>query len=194
LKLFVTVAETGGLSRAAVALDAVQSSISRQISTLEREFGAQLFHRTGRGVSPTLMGERILPRARALLQSADVLLYKVKSDAHRLMGDVRLGLLPSIARLLIHSLYDKLRSLHPGIKIRVYEGSGGQIEGWLSDGAIDLAIRYRDGRELIKKSELLARTSGYLVGPSGDPLTNRHSIKFVRLDGIPLVLPGRCET
>jgi LysR family transcriptional regulator, nitrogen assimilation regulatory protein len=190
LKLFVTVAELGSISRAAVALDTVQSSISRQIGALEKEFGAQLFHRTGRGVSLTLLGERILPRVRGLLQSADALVSEVKSDARRLIGYVQLGLLPSVARLLVPSLYDRIRSLHPGIRLRIYEGSGGQLEEWLSLGTIDLAIHYRDGREVTKHSQVLAAISAYLVGPANDPLTKRSSIKFERLNGLPLVLPG----
>ena len=67
LKLFLEVADLGSFSKAAVARRTVQSHISRQISELERECGARLFRRTGRGVVLTDLGERIAPRVRTWL-------------------------------------------------------------------------------------------------------------------------------
>ncbi len=64
LKAFVEVAANGSYARTAAIVGVAQSALSRQISALERGIGGRLFHRTGRGVVLTELGERMLPRAR----------------------------------------------------------------------------------------------------------------------------------
>jgi LysR family nitrogen assimilation transcriptional regulator len=61
LRLFVQVAEAGSLSRAATGLETTQPAISRRIAAFEQAWGGRLFHRTGRGVMLTDLGERVLP-------------------------------------------------------------------------------------------------------------------------------------
>ncbi len=62
-----SVAEHGSLTRASAALDVAQSVLSRRIAALEQQLGVRLFHRTGRGVVPTDVALRLLPRARVIL-------------------------------------------------------------------------------------------------------------------------------
>src|SRR5207249_10318851 len=76
LKLFLEVADLGSFSKAAIARRTVQSHVSRQISELERECGARLFRRTGRGVVLTELGQQILPRVRASLAEMDQLVNR----------------------------------------------------------------------------------------------------------------------
>jgi len=63
LKFFEQVAQSGGMSRAAEKLNTVQSNVTRRIRALESELNVSLFNRTGRGVSLTPAGERLLPFA-----------------------------------------------------------------------------------------------------------------------------------
>ena len=74
LALFVKAAELRSFSKAAVALGDTQPTISRPLAELERSLGGALFHRTGRGVALTEMGEALLPRVRALLDGANHLI------------------------------------------------------------------------------------------------------------------------
>ncbi|MBE0615696.1 MAG: LysR family transcriptional regulator, partial [Burkholderiales bacterium] len=67
LRAFGAVAAHGSFSRAAAVLGLDASALSRQVALLERELGGRLFHRTGRGVALTELGERLAPLARALL-------------------------------------------------------------------------------------------------------------------------------
>ena len=73
LKAFVEVATQGSYVRAANTLGIAQSALSRQVSALERGIGGRLFHRTGRGVALTEIGERVLPQGRALIADATAL-------------------------------------------------------------------------------------------------------------------------
>ena len=70
LDLFARVASLGSLTKAAVVLDSTTSAISRQLTMLEKEWGGQLFHRTGRGVTLTELGKKVLPKVESLLLEA----------------------------------------------------------------------------------------------------------------------------
>ena len=67
LRAFVEVAQLGNFTRAAERLHLAQPSLSRQITTLEQDLGAELFHRARRGSTLTVAGESLLPRAPRML-------------------------------------------------------------------------------------------------------------------------------
>ena len=113
LKLFLEVADLGSFSKAAIARRTVQSHISRQISDLERECGARLFRRTGRGVVLTDLGQRIVPRVRTWLAETDQLVNDIKSSAEVPVGEVRIGILPSAAHPLVTTVYERARERYP---------------------------------------------------------------------------------
>ena len=62
-RAFVAIGELGSLTRAALFLDSNQSLLSRQLNALERECGARLFNRTGRGVELSETGARFSRKA-----------------------------------------------------------------------------------------------------------------------------------
>ena len=67
LETFACIHEHGNLSKAALALAAPPSVLSRQLAAFEKECGGKLFHRTGRGMLLTELGERVLPRVQSML-------------------------------------------------------------------------------------------------------------------------------
>lgn len=73
LRGFVEVARLGHFTRASEHLHLAQPSLSRQISTLERELGAELFHRARGHIALTAAGETVLPRAQRMLAEADAI-------------------------------------------------------------------------------------------------------------------------
>jgi LysR family nitrogen assimilation transcriptional regulator len=190
LRLFAQVAEAGSLTKAAVMLDSVQSDISRRISALEHEFGGRLFHRTGRGVALTELGEQILPRVRELLEAADRLSSEVKGTAIAPRGEVRIGTMPSLSHPLINLLFRRTAEHFPQVRLHVFEGSSGQLDEWLKYGRLDLAILFRYGKASLRNEDVLALADSYLVGPIEDALTQAPTIDFAKLDGLPLILPG----
>ena len=98
LKAFVEIAANGSYARTAAAVGIAQSVLSRQMSALERGIGGRLFHRTGRGVVLTELGERLLPRARALLADAAALADAARGERAQPHGEVTLGVVPVASR------------------------------------------------------------------------------------------------
>jgi DNA-binding transcriptional LysR family regulator len=103
LRTFVTVAETGSISSAAVRLGYVQSSVSEQLRRLERELGARLLTRTSTGVSPTSAGRRLLPDAERVLAALDDLRRTTIAPERLRVGAVdtlAVGWLPAVVAAL----------------------------------------------------------------------------------------------
>jgi LysR family nitrogen assimilation transcriptional regulator len=191
LRAFDSVAEHGSFSRAAATLGMAQSALSRQVSALERELGGRLFHRTGRGVALTELGERLAPRAGSLLTEAAAFVELSRGAREQPAGEVTLGVVPAAARGLVAALAGRLRSAYPGIRLRALEAYSGQVEEWLAAGRVDIAIfnRYRRGR--VRDAEPLRRAEMHLVAKRGHPATQRAEIPLRALTGVPLAMPVR---
>lgn len=189
-RAFIAIGELGSLTRAAVFLDSNQSLLSRQINALERECGARLFTRTGRGVELSETGQRLFPQVQALLREAERLELDIRGGLGEPSGRVTLGSLPSISNALAGRLFNEMRQRHPLVTLKVLEGSSGQVEEWLADARVDIAILYRYGSSLPEQEQALATVDSYLVGPPGDPLTKGDEVPFRALDELPFILPG----
>jgi LysR family nitrogen assimilation transcriptional regulator len=186
---FCMAAELGSLSRAAQLLEMAQSALSRQIALLEEECGGRLFHRTGRGVVLTELGQMVQPKARALLDQADRLTSDIRGAAGVPSGLVKLGVLPSTGRVLVSTLFEHLRSRFPDIGLHITEAFTGQLDEYRNSGRIDISVVNRYG-PLERLDEPLGIFDNYLVGPADDAVTTGATIDFKKLGGLPLVLPG----
>jgi LysR family nitrogen assimilation transcriptional regulator len=187
-KLFVDAAELGSLSKVALMHGTSQPHISRQIGELEGECGGRLFQRTGRGVVLTELGQRIAPKVRAWLTSTEQLANDVRTFAGTPIGNVRIGSLPSTAHPLVTTVYRRLKERYPLIQLSVREGQGAELETWLEEGSVDLAILYRTSPTPKNGDSYLVETSTYLVSAVGDRLTSRPTVQFSALHNLPLVL------
>jgi LysR family nitrogen assimilation transcriptional regulator len=189
-RVFVAISELGSLTRAALFLNSNQSLLSRQLNALERECGTRLFNRTGRGVELSEIGQQLFPRVKALLASAQDLEDDIRGKAREPSGRVTLGCLPSIAHPLVGRLFSDIRSRHPAVRLKVLEGSSGQVEEWLADARVDIAILYRYGPSLPDSEQILAVVDSYLIGAPGDAATAAAEIAFNALHDLPFILPG----
>ena len=112
----------------------------------------------------------------------------MRTSAGTPIGTVRIGSLPSTAHPLVTTLYNRLKERYPLVQLAVREGQGAQLETWLEDGSVDLAILYRTSPTPRNGDTYLVETSTYLVGADGDELTSRPTVPFSALDNLPLVL------
>jgi DNA-binding transcriptional LysR family regulator len=189
-RAFLAIGELGSLTRAALFLDSNQSLLSRQLNSLERECGARLFNRTGRGVELSETGARLFPQVKALLADAERLETDIRGEAKDPSGRVTLGSLPSIGMPLIRRLFSQMRTRFPAVSLKVLEGSSGQVEEWLADARVDIAILYRYGPTLPEMEQSLAVVDSYLIGPAGDRLTAVPEVPFDTLNDLPFILPS----
>ena len=140
LQSFVEVARIGHFTRAAAHLHLAQPSLSRQISTLESDLGAELFHRARGNITLTDAGESLLPLARRMLADADTVRHEMQELAGLAKGRVRLGATPTLCISLVAEVLSSFHAAHPGIDLHLSErGSRGLLDE-LAGGTLDLAL------------------------------------------------------
>lgn len=191
VKLFLEVAEAGSLNKVAARRQTAQSHVSRQITDFEEQCGGRLFRRTGRGLELTELGTRAVTKLRPWLQMTEQLTQELHSESGQVLGEVRLGIIPSAAHPLVTHLFEELQAHHPGVHLSIAEAQGAELDAMLDAGSVDLAILFRFSRPNGSMERLLGIANTYLVSAPGDPLTGAATLHFARLKGLRLVLPRR---
>ena len=125
LEYFLAVADSRSFTQAARRLHVVQSGVSATIKALERELGAELFVRGAGGVTLTIAGQELRPRARAALDAA----HAAKDAVHAIHGTVRgtvtIGTLTSISAIDLPSLLAELHARYPEVRIQLRAAAAG---------------------------------------------------------------------
>lgn len=140
LRGFVEVARLGHFTRASEYLHLAQPSLSRQISTLERELGAELFHRARGHIALTAAGEALLPRAQRMLAEAEAIRDEMGELAGLRRGRVRLGAPPTLCISLVAEAISAFHAAHPGVDLHLDESGSRLLVDQLAVGAVDIAL------------------------------------------------------
>ncbi len=148
LQYLVALQEHGHFGNAAEACFVTQSTLSAGLRELESLIGLTLVERTRRVVRFTPVGERIAAQARRVLAEADVLTDLARSAGRPLSGELRMGVIPTIAPFLLPRLLPKLRADWPDLKLYLREEVTASACDSLARGRLDcvlLALPYRCG-------------------------------------------------
>ena len=140
LASFVEVANTGHFTKAAATLHLAQPSLSRQISTLEKELGSELFHRAHGHISLTAAGDTLLPTARRMLADAEAVRRDMDELAGLRKGRIRLGATPTLCVSLVAEAISSFHQEHPGVELELVEKGSRELIEALGAGELDLAL------------------------------------------------------
>jgi len=119
LEYLVAIERHGGFARAASALLVTQSALSQAISQLERELGAELFHRNVRPVRLTAAGEAILDPARQTLRGFTTIREAASSVAGLSSGQLEVATLPALAQWPATPLVATFRRRYSGVRVHI---------------------------------------------------------------------------
>jgi len=142
LEYFVHVAELGSFTRASRLLAVAQPALSRQVRTLEVELRQPLFERTGRGVTLTEPGKRLLAHGRGILQQVERARTDLEDHRGAAVGRLVVALPPSVSRTLTGPLIRAFRERFPQATLSVVEGLSSYVLEWLAIGRVDCGIVY----------------------------------------------------
>ncbi len=140
LQYFVAVADTRHFTRAAARVHVAQPSLSQQIRALERELGAELFHRARGHITLTDAGQALLPLAQRILADAETARREVQEVAQLRRGRVRLGATPSLCASLVPDVLRAFHDRYPGVDLVVHEDGSQDLVRILAAGELDLAL------------------------------------------------------
>ncbi|MEU5347528.1 LysR family transcriptional regulator [Streptomyces sp. NPDC020766] len=189
LEYFVTVADAGSMSAAAVRCHASQASISTAIADLERRLGVQLLvRRRAKGVSLTEAGSRILGRAQDMLTQADEITASAQAEEGRLAGRLTIGCYTALTPFLIPLLVDGFTRLHPAVNLELIEGQQDEIRQALVRGSCDVALLYAFGDEAGLSCTTLRTSRPYVIVSADHPIAGRTSVSLAELADEPLII------
>jgi len=190
-RTFVTVAELGTVSKAALRLRIAQPALSRQLSDLEHELGLRLFDRVGRRLLLTGVGEQLLSGCRVLLNSASAVTEQAQLLRHGDTGVLKVAGSPQHIESVLSQFLHRYAERYPKVEVKISEGTGSEILTLLERGEIHL------GQNLLHAVKLDERHYGSLPLGSVEllavchpsmPLGHRRTIEVARLAGLPLLL------
>src|ERR1700759_3665397 len=121
-RTFVTVAELGTVSKAAVLLRTAQPALSRQIIDLEREFGLRLFDRVGRRLLLTGEGEQLLAGCRLLLNCAGAVQEQAQLLRQGDTGVLKVAGSPQHIESVLSGFLPEYAKRYPMVEVRISEG------------------------------------------------------------------------
>jgi DNA-binding transcriptional LysR family regulator len=119
IRSFLAALDHGSLLAAARATHVSQPTIGRHISELETQLDVVLFERTGRGLLPTQMAERLADSARAMEAGANQLLRSASAETSSLGGTVRITASQTVACVLLPGILAQMRLVLPDIQVEV---------------------------------------------------------------------------
>lgn len=140
LEIFAAVARTRSFTRAAADLVLSQPVVSRTVGELERKLRAPLFVRTTRSVELTEAGAEFLGVATHVLESYRRGLDRFGDYQAGERRQITVGVLPSIAAVVLPPVLSAYLAEHPGVQVRLADGTNAEILALLRDGTADLAI------------------------------------------------------
>jgi len=138
LRSFVTVAETGGVTRAAHQLHLTQSAVSMQIKRLEDMLQLPLLDRAGRRVALTGHGEQLLSYGRRILAINDEVISRMMHAGFE--GEVRLGVPTDIVYPHMPGVLRQFDREFPRVKIHLVSSYTTNLKEMLGAGELDLIL------------------------------------------------------
>ena len=140
LRYIVALDEYRHFGKAAEACGLTQSTLSLMIKKLEDELDAQIFNRDAHPVAPTETGQRVLNQARVVLYNSGQIPEIVRNEKDLLAGPLRIGLISTVAPVLVPGLFKHFGREHPEIALQTEEMLTETLKAKLHKADLDIGI------------------------------------------------------
>lgn len=187
LRYFVAVAEEGNFRRAAEKLRMSQPPLSQQVKDLEREIGAALFERSGRGVRLTHAGSMFLVEARRTLEQAGQAAQTAARAQRGEIGHLSIGFVGSATYEALPRMLRAFRVGYPEVGLELQTMSTLQQLSAFREGRIQLGIlRPPVDGDLFTRT--ITRESLVAVIPADHPLSEKKPLSLADFAGEDFIL------
>ena len=162
VRSFFVVVKAGSLNRAAEQLHISQSTLTRQIQTLENDLGGKLFERSTAGVALTAAGQFLLENMRPVVGSFDSIASSAREIATGRSGTVRVGYLLSATTEFLNPVLAAMRRARPDAKVTLFDLTPAEQIEALRNGKIDIGLIGPSGA-LLSREFYTRRLTAYPV-------------------------------
>ena len=194
LQYFLALTETEHFGRAAERCFVSQSAFSNAIRELESHLEAELVDRTNRTVTITATGQEVAVQARLVLRDVEDLVDTARGPGEPLTGELRLGIIPTIAPFVLPKALPRLRKQYPDLELLLTEDQTDRIYKRLMDGDLDVLLLALPW-DMRGVDELpLYRDTFCLACREGTKRVDPENYRFSRLDSDSILLleDGHC--
>ncbi|MDC0738620.1 LysR family transcriptional regulator [Cognatishimia sp. SS12] len=174
LRSFMTVADLGGVTKAAGFLNLTQSAVSMQLKRLEEMLGVNLLDRSGRTVALTAEGEQLLGYARRMVSLNDEVVRRLTHDDFE--GRLRLGVPHDIVYPAIPHVLQQFSRAFPRVKVSLNFSFTSALKDEFSRGEFDIILTTEASPTA--ESEVLCETPLVWVGAIGGASWRRRPLRF----------------
>jgi len=185
LRIFLALARSGRLLRAAKTLGVEHTTVSRRLTALEAAVGVPLFYRTSGGYLLTPHGQNILASAEAMERAALAATPRARERSAEVAGRVRVALPPEFASHWLMAKLGEFRKRYPRVVLQVLVGTR---ERDLSRGEAEIAIQTPRPKQQALVAVRIARTSAALYVSRNMPGAPRRVTAIEDLGGRPLLV------
>ena len=140
LKYLVSISKNLHFGKAAKECFVSQSTLSSGIQELEKLLNIKLVERTKRTVFITTLGKQIAKKAESVSIEMNDVLDLAKSAQDNMFGEIKLGVIPTIAPYLLPKLMPKIKKKFPKLDLKLVEDQTANILNMLYSGHLDLAL------------------------------------------------------
>lgn len=185
LREFLVLAEIGNYQRAADTLYISQATLSRHMINLESELGITLFDRMSHTNILSAAGRRFLPRAKNIVELADIGFQRVQQELNSQEGDLSIGVLRNFTYYKVADLLHEFMQLYPHISVNVSETSTSSMRQMLTNGQCSFAFVSELGHTIndsFSRIPICTDTMAICL-PSSHPLAECKSITLDQLKG-----------
>jgi DNA-binding transcriptional LysR family regulator len=140
LEAFLSILDSGSLSKAASDLSLTQPALSLKLKKMEADLGVKLFQRTPRNLLPLDAARKIEPSAREMMSLAKSLHDSAASEVSSMQGNVKVGCLTGWFESLLISPSIKLTEKYPLLRLKLIAGNGDELVEKVARGLLDCAI------------------------------------------------------
>lgn len=188
LQHFVAVAEEKNFTRAARRVSIVQSALSSSIRLLEEELDAKLFVRSTRQVRLTDAGRILLNKARIALESVRNAREAVAAVRSLERGTLSIGTVQTLPAFLdLPSLIERFHAEHPGVEVRLRQGSSTDLVEKIKSGRLDLAFLPLSEPQADIETVMIACEALVVGCAPGHPFAGANNVSLAALKGEPFV-------
>ncbi len=191
LRYIVILAEEQHFGRTAERCHVSQPTLSVAVKKLEEELGVELFERTKTGVKPTVMGERIVKQAKALLAGTEAIKALAEAGKDQLGSPLALGTIFTMGPYLLPQLIPHLQKQVPGMPLLVQEDYTENLRRKLRDGVLDVILVSLPFSESDVVTQELFDEPLVLIMPRNHSLAHKAEITLADIQPQQLLLMGQ---
>lgn len=194
LEYILAVAHHGHFGRAAIACHVSQPSLSMLIQKLEDDLGFAIFDRSKKPIRVTSQGEKVISQARVIINETKRLVDIGKLGIDAVSGDLRLGVIPTIAPYLIPLFIEKFAQKFPKVVLKIEELKTDTIIEDLENERIDAGLLATPLKVSSFEERVLFYEPFYLYASDEHPLYKRARVSESDLspENVWLLDEGHC--